>query len=137
MSDAKAGLHMVASVFEQEVIDGKTYWFPRSTPTPTGKSPTAHLLAGFDEYMLGYKDRSPALAPKHAQKICPGSNGMFIPTVVIDGQVAGTWKRTLKKTSVAIAASPFASFGKGEKRAIAIAAERYGQFVGRKVSSIG
>jgi hypothetical protein len=88
-----------------------------------------HLLPGFDEYMLGYQDRSAALDPQYAQKIVPGSNGMFMPTLVINGRVAGTWKRVVKKKSVVITASPFASLNKTEIRALASAAERYGQFL--------
>ncbi|MDR3404197.1 MAG: crosslink repair DNA glycosylase YcaQ family protein [Chthoniobacter sp.] len=61
---------------------------------------------------------------------------MFIPTVVLDGQVAGTWKRTLKKTSVAIETTPFTSFTKATRRAMITAAKRYGQFVGRTVDVI-
>jgi len=58
---------------------------------------SAHLLPGFDEYLLGYSDRSAVLDPADAQRICPGGNGMFSPTMVIDGHVTGTWKRTFKK----------------------------------------
>ena len=32
----------------------------------------AYLLAGFDEYLLGYKDRDAMLDPEHAGKIAPG-----------------------------------------------------------------
>jgi hypothetical protein len=132
ISEAKAGLSMCSSALTQETIGDKTYWFSRDMASSLGSDRTAHLLPGFDEYMLGYKDRSPSLDPKYSQKICPGSNGMFIPTVVLDGHVAGTWKRTLKKTSVAIETTPFTIFSKATKRAIAISASRYGQFLGRK-----
>ena len=39
--------------------------------------------------MLGYTDRSAALEVRHGPKIQPGSNGMFKPTIVIDGKVMG------------------------------------------------
>ena len=51
------------------------------------------LLPGFDEYLLGYTDRSAALAPHHAPLTVPGNNGMFKATVVLGGQVAGTWRK--------------------------------------------
>jgi hypothetical protein len=50
------------------------------------------LLPGFDEYVLGYADRSAVLAPEHRDRIVPGGNGVFRPTVVLDGQVVGTWR---------------------------------------------
>jgi hypothetical protein len=65
------------------------------------------LLPGFDEYLLGYKDRSAVLATKHAQKVVPGSNGVFMPMLVVAGQVVGTWKRTLKRNELDILLKPF------------------------------
>lgn len=49
------------------------------------------LLPGFDEFVLGYADRTQVLDPEHADRICPGNNGIFRPTIVRDGQVVGTW----------------------------------------------
>lgn len=42
----------------------------------------------------------------------PGSNGMFLPIMVLHGQVVGTWKRTLKKKSVAVLLEPFGKLRK-------------------------
>ncbi|MFN8075827.1 MAG: winged helix DNA-binding domain-containing protein [Kineosporiaceae bacterium] len=58
----------------------------------TAGSPVA-LLPGFDEFVLGYKDRSLLMTPEQFQVVVPGGNGIFQPTVVRDGRVAGTWKR--------------------------------------------
>lgn len=61
-------------------------------------------LPGFDEYLLGFKDRSLMLDPEHAQAIIPGGNGVFQPTIAKDGRVIATWKRkTLtKRTKITI-----------------------------------
>ncbi len=40
------------------------------------------VLPGFDEYLLGYKDRSFMLADEHKSAITPGNNGIFQATVV-------------------------------------------------------
>jgi hypothetical protein len=132
VSDARAGLEMLAPSLAQEVIANKTHWMPKSGSAFCKSSATAYLLPGFDEYILGYKDRSASLDPKYAQRLCPGSNGMFIPTIVMGGQVVGTWKRKLKKNTVAITPNPFAPFDKAQKTALDVAAERYGKFVGKK-----
>jgi hypothetical protein len=49
------------------------------------------LLPGFDEFVLGYADRSCAVPPEFADRIVPGGNGVFRPTVVHGGRVLGTW----------------------------------------------
>lgn len=102
--------------------------------TTKAASPTAYLLPGFDEYLLGYKDRSVVLDPTHATKVVPGGNGIFKPIIVIDGRVVGTWKRTFKKDRVAIALQPFNALSEAEARAVAAAAERYGTFVNLPVA---
>ncbi len=40
----------------------------------------AFALPGFDEFILGYKDRSAVLDAAHADQVCPGGNGMFVST---------------------------------------------------------
>lgn len=52
------------------------------------------LLPGFDELILGYEDRSATVPASVAPHIAPGSNGMFLPTILSDGQVVGTWRRS-------------------------------------------
>jgi hypothetical protein len=133
VSDAKAGLDMVAAQLTEEGMNGQRYWMAQAAPASHHISPTAYLLPGFDEYMLGYTDRSAALDPQHVQKIQPGKNGMFSSTIVIDGRIVGTWKRTIKKKAVVIAATPFVPPTTAENDAIAAAARRYGEFLGMPV----
>lgn len=131
VTDVRAGLDMVKSHLRQETVNGQAYWMPQEMPAIEDDSPDIYLLPGFDEYMLGYKDRSAVLDAIHAQKIVPGNNGMFSPTLVIDGMVAGTWKRTLKKDTVVITISPFTSLSQAHSHAISAAVEPYGRFVGK------
>ena len=49
-------------------------------------------LAPFDEYFLGYVDRSPVCDPGHAPRVVPASNGVFQPILVAAGVVEGVWK---------------------------------------------
>jgi hypothetical protein len=126
--DARAGLEAVASRLARETVDGTTFWMaPGLAAEP---APAAHLLPGFDEYLLGYTDRSAVLDPRHAPKIIPGNNGVFMPTVVLDGQVVGTWKRTPRKKALTITLQPFARATKALTRTLEPAAERLGAFHG-------
>ncbi|MCL4536847.1 MAG: winged helix DNA-binding domain-containing protein [Nitrospirae bacterium] len=116
-----------------ESIDSKTYWMSPDVPELSLDEQAVYLLPGFDEYMLGYKDRSAALDPKYAQKICPGNNGMFSPTIVMDGEVVGTWKRMFKKDKIVITTDFFENRTKAGE-AFYKAAERYGKFLGMSVT---
>jgi hypothetical protein len=131
-ADASAGLEMARRSLAQETISGQTYWLASSIPATKDPSPAAYLLPAFDEYTVAYKDRSAVLDPSYTKQANSG-NGMLYPTMVVDGRVVGTWKRILKKDSLAISPSPFAQLNRAETRAIADAASRYGKFLGASV----
>src|SRR5262249_55350852 len=133
-TDATSGLEMGKRSLAQETINGQTYWLASSTPATKDSSPTVYLLPAYDEYTVAYKDRSAALNPKYSNLPNYG-HGIFNPTIVVDGQVVGTWKRTLKKDTLAISTSPFTELKRAESLAIAEAANRYGKFLGASVVS--
>ena len=68
------------------------------------------LLPGFDEFVLGYADRSCAVPPEFADRIVPGGNGVFRPTVVHRGRVVGTWAWTGRGAKRTVTATPFTTF---------------------------
>lgn len=47
-------------------------------------------LPGFDEFILGLKDRSLQLTPGFFDRVVPGGNGMFRGTIVVDGLAVAT-----------------------------------------------
>lgn len=130
LTDARTGLEQVKTQLRREIVNEQTYWMCPDTPSVVEEPLTAYLLPGFDEYLLGYTDRSTVLESGYTSRIVPGNNGMFMPTVIINGRVAGIWKRTIKKDMVAIILSPFASFSQVESHAINLAAKGYARFVG-------
>ncbi len=133
-ADAKAGLAMVTSHLQQETINGQTYWFSPSTPPVQDLSQTAYLLPNYDEYTVGYTDRSAIFDALHTNKLDQRS-GLLTNTMVLDGQVVGTWKRTLKKNAVVIEANPFTPLSNTETRAFAASANRFGAFLRMPVGS--
>ncbi|HEU5223605.1 MAG TPA: winged helix DNA-binding domain-containing protein [Candidatus Lumbricidophila sp.] len=99
-SDVRAGLSHAASDLAELRVDGTSYW---CSPEIAAADPTtAHetmLLAGFDELLLGYRDRRATAAPEVEAAIVPGGNGVFKPTVVHDGRVLGSWSLTRRARS--------------------------------------
>ncbi|MCB0125438.1 MAG: AlkZ family DNA glycosylase, partial [Caldilineaceae bacterium] len=109
VTDARRGVAGVDKILLCEMVGEQEYWLPYSTPAVVAQAEPVYLLPGFDEFVLGYGDRAAVLDPAYADRICPGGNGVFSPTVVIDGQIRGTWKRTLKTKAVAVEWTPFTS----------------------------
>jgi hypothetical protein len=130
-ADARVGLDAIESQLLWETIDGQTYWRSSSAPSKQENLKIAYLLPGFDEYLLAYKDRSASLDVPRYKRTTP-TNGMLPATIVIDGRVVGTWKRVLdlKKDRVFIEANPFAAFNEEENNVFALAAGRYGEYLG-------
>lgn len=100
----------------------------------SGGVPSGHLLPGFDEYLLGYADRSAQLDPVHADRVVPGGNGVFLPMAVVRGRVVGTWTRTERTRDVRVTVTPFRPLDAAAVRALEGAAARYEAFLGAPVA---
>jgi hypothetical protein len=132
-SEARTGLEMVKSQLRQEKVNGQTYWLPPVGIDELKQEQEIYVLPGFDEYLLGYKDRSAVLEPEHFQKIVPGGNGMFMPTIISNGRVVGSWKREVKKDKLLITPAPFNTLSPAETLTFRVAAERYGHFMNKSI----
>jgi hypothetical protein len=96
-----------------------------------GRRRDAILLPPYDEYAVAYRDRGAALDPQHAA--AAARNGIFSPTIVIDGRIVGTWARRLTSGGVALTPARFAKLTIQRRRAVAAAADRYAQSLRRPV----
>lgn len=145
-ADARAGLAAVErGLLESVQADGIEYWLPAGALAELGdtvsdsraprRAPDAHLLPGFDEYLLGYTDREPQLAGHYESFASTVSaNGMLSSTAVIDGRVHGTWKRAVKRDRVDIVVRLFRELSAGERRALSYSAERFASFLGKEAA---
>lgn len=132
-ADARVGLETIKPALAHEVVDGQAYWLLAHTPTimpSEDMAQAAYILPCFDEYTVGYRDRSAVLDPACTGML--GGRGDLLSnyTIVIDGQVTGSWKRTMKKGTVAVEVKPFAPLDDAGNRTLAGAIERYSRFIG-------
>jgi hypothetical protein len=114
LRDVRAGLAVARPQLETLDVDGVEHLLDPAVPDRLRacreEAGGLFLLPGFDEFVLGYRDRTTILAPEFAERIVPGNNGMFRPTVVLGGQVVGTWRWTGRGPKRAVSATPFTSF---------------------------
>jgi hypothetical protein len=136
-ADAKMGLEMVKSQLHYEVVDGQTYWFAEQTPPAKEPAQPAYLLPNYDEYIVGYTDRSAIFDAAHTPKLDARANPLFQHTMVFDGRIVGTWQRIFQKGAAIIAFSPFAALNTSERQAFTFAAEQYGRFLKRPMTVSG
>ena len=114
VTDVRAGVAAVRDRLATVEVDGHEHLLAPETAdllaACRAEAEGLFLLPGFDEFVLGYADRSCAVPPEFADRIVPGGNGVFRPTVVHRGQVLGTWAwqgRGVKRT---VTATPFTAF---------------------------
>jgi hypothetical protein len=128
--DARRGLEMAeAKRFQQ---DGVTYW--STARERRGSALGVHLLPIYDEYLVPYRDR---LAVPHGPSLI-GSGDTAVPfrhALVIDGQVAGTWRPEPKRGGIAAVVTAMRNLTVRESDDIHAAVARYGQFLDVPVST--
>lgn len=136
IADAKQGMEMVKKDFYQEEINGQVNWFSEKSPPKKVRSPNVYLLPNYDEYFIGFKDRS-AIGDAISGlgiKSEDATASLLVHIIILDGQVVGGWKRVLKKDKVEVVIQPIKKLTKEEKEAIAEATEKYGKHLNLKAS---
>lgn len=134
--DTKRAITAAGDAITQVTVDGRealvaTAALDVPLPSPA-TAPVFHALAGFDEYLLGYKDRSLVLEPGHLQAVVPGGNGVFRSTLVRDGRVVGTWKRGSSAKTIEM--HPLVELSATERAAAEQAMVPYAAFLGRPLT---
>jgi hypothetical protein len=134
-ADAKRGIAAAADALTSVPVDGADMVVDRAlldAYDPAAGDPGSDeflVLPGFDEYMLGFKDRSLMLDPEHKQAIIPGGNGVFQPTVVRGGRVVGTWKRASGRKQTVVTVRPLVSLRARERVRVESAFQLYARFL--------
>jgi hypothetical protein len=122
LTDARAGVAAVRSELTAVDIDGIEHLMDPALPDlladHRADARRLRLLPGFDEFVLGYADRTFTVPKEFEDRIVPGGNGMFRSTVVKGGQVIATWKRAGTGAKVRIDPEPFAPLGTRDVAAI-------------------
>ncbi len=117
VTEARAALAAVRHELVSVDVEGTEQVMDPATPDLLADFRTeaggTFLLPGFDEFVLGYGDRSAVLEPEHSDRIVPGGNGMFRSTVVHRGRIVGTWGFSGRGANRTVVATPFTAWPKG------------------------
>jgi hypothetical protein len=128
LTDARQGLEEVKGKLFRETIDGKEYWSALFEQYSEKASPLAFFLSIYDEYFSSYQDYSLVSTPGIGEKLAGMENDLTY-TIVVDGQIVGTWKRLIKKDGVTLRVKLLTALRESEMSAVTHAANRYGQFL--------
>jgi hypothetical protein len=127
LTEARGALASVRDRLEVLEVDAVTYFAPPGLePAPDG----VWLLPSFDEYLLGYADRGPQMGGEPLERVVPGRNGMFLPVVVVDGVVAGTWRRQLARSRIEVNLQLFTELPRRRRSELEVATAHWAEVAG-------
>lgn len=127
-AEVRRGLHLLGDTVERLVLDGREFW--QGAPVDQGRRHRAHLLQGYDEYIVGYSDSKWLLDADGTAR--SAIVGRTVPTgvLVLDGQVAGAWRRTLSRAGVTVEVLLYGDLDAASRCAVGEAADRHAVFLG-------
>jgi hypothetical protein len=129
IADGKKAVAILGDVLTSATADDKTYWFVGNPPMRRRTKPEAHLLPNYDEYFIGFRDRSAILGVVKGMSLLPGDPLFTLHVVALDGQIVGGWRRSATKKSVNVEINLGMKPTADARKAIDAAAERYGEFL--------
>lgn len=132
MREITRGIEILGPALVSREIEGLTCWFVEAKPARRPATPSAHLLPNYDEFLIAYQDRQfcKRASGPHMNEL---GRDMFGHHLIVDGRLAGSWKRSERSGSVNIAIATYGRMSRAESAAIRSAAERLGAFVGLPV----
>lgn len=127
LTEARRAIELARDELESATVGEVRYWSAGPGPR-AGREKSAYLLPAYDEYLVGYRDRSAVSDPVHFRKVGPASWSLD-PAVVLNGQVVGRWRRALMKNGVSVTISLFRPIASRDRELVAEAAYRYSEFL--------
>jgi len=121
---------------EERFGEASTWVAADAGPAPRrARSPAAALLPPWDEFLVAYRDRTAPTRGLPAELANP-MRYLGKPVLLVDGQVRGTWRRETRRAAVRVTLEPWSPLDERERRALAPAVARYGEFLGRKMELV-
>jgi hypothetical protein len=109
-ADAKIGLAVARDRLSEVQVDGVAHFLCGETANadaPARQHTPVLALPGFDEYLLGYRDPTHAIDADELARVVPGQNGIFLPLVVTNGRIVGTWRKKISASGLTGVATLF------------------------------
>ena len=129
MKDARKGAALLPDYFLKKMIDSQEYiFYPNKESYPDILQPT-FLMPDYDEYGMGYKNRDAIILPETKPELKEAVNAGNYHMIVIEGMIAGTWKKVVKGKNISVESFPFFELNGLQQEALKKAEERFTEFV--------
>jgi hypothetical protein len=114
LRQARSGFERIEAELLEVDLGNALAWLPRAHATRLDEAMedrvVVRLLPAYDPYLLGYRGRDLTVPQQFAKRIHPGG-GLLRPTLLVNGQAAGTWRLVRKMGSRVVEVQPFEGLG--------------------------
>ncbi len=132
VAEVRHAIQLASGSIDHVVVDDRSFWSAPAASSPRASRPGTHILPAFDEFVVGYADRSAQLDRSATKRVIAG--GILSPLVVTDGKIVGTWKRRLDRGGLICSAALFEPQTRRTGEALSHAFQRYARFLGLKLA---
>ena len=130
LGQARTALAVAQTDLAQFTVGESVYYHAQDQAIgPAHSDSGVQLLPAFDEYYLGYAQRALVLAAGLDTRVV-SSNGIFRPTIVVDGRIVGIWRIVRRGQNVRVQPDLFDALDSAGEQALHEAMGRYAAFLG-------
>ena len=135
--EVRRGIDIAKDSLSQREVDGVEYFLDANLEWPRSSARTAHLLPNYDEYSVGYADRSAMLHPERPFRPELFAFASVLASIaIVGGQVCGSWRRVAGREAgggLAVEIKLLAQVSAAEKALLEQAGRRLSRFIERPV----
>ena len=135
MAEVRRGIDLARAELESVSIGDVAYWVHGDTPSRA--KPSAWLLPNYDEFFIGYRDRSAIGVRLDSVKSVTGGNALIANVIAMDGQLVGGWRRTLGTDRIRLDLQVLTRLSAAEQKRLLSEVRRYEAFAGKPVTVNG
>jgi hypothetical protein len=129
VTDAKRAIELNGDALTRVLLGDTPYWLRAEDIRPPRIDRAAHLLPNYDEYFIGYRDRSAIASRVRDVSSVTGGTALIPHVIVSGGQLSGIWKRSFEKGTVVVTLTLHTKLSPAETSRVGAAARRFGAFL--------
>jgi hypothetical protein len=128
LREVRQGLELARPDVDVLEAGGRCYWYGGEPPAAAGDAPQVRLVQSYDEYLVAYSESRTLADPAGYAKQMP-RGGMLTTALLVDGRLAGRWRRSLAGGRADVEVTAFAPVSAAERDAIEAEAQRFATFL--------
>jgi hypothetical protein len=128
LADIARGVELAGDRLRHDLLDGVSYWSGWHE-TAALASPTVHLVQRYDEYVVAFAESKYVLDVSGTARALPPGTVVPNGVLLLDGQVAGHWRRTSTKDTLLVEAVLYRALAPAESEALHAAEARQAAYL--------